>query len=157
VQENLPLVRPRPWPLAFSPNTRGFLYYHTPPKAPPLVGEVRFRLANDLDKFHDGEDLLTPNKAPWSIPLYALANRSGRSILRDKLLLDGLISQMTVDKWAEVNKLLSLHSGCSAGLNRPVLYHRFDAYNEEIVTAWQPHWAIRGLCKAGIFSKPPGN
>jgi hypothetical protein len=47
-----------------SQNTRGFLYYHTPPKAPPLAGEVRFRLANDLDKFHDGEDLLAENKAP---------------------------------------------------------------------------------------------
>lgn len=118
----------------FPPNTRGFLYYYTPPKAPPLVGELRFRLANDLDGFHDGEDLLSVNKAPWSIPLYALANRSSRFILRDKLLIDDLVSQATLDKWAKVGKFPSHHSGYSAGLSRPVLYylcqpfyHRFNA------------------------------
>jgi hypothetical protein len=133
----------------FPPNTRGFLYYHTPPKAPPLVGEVRFRLASDLAKFHDGEDLLTENKAPWSIPLYALANRSSRSILRDKLLLDGLISQAAVDKWAK-EKLSLLHMAYSLGLNRPVLYylcqpfyHRFNAHHTGFYVATREEI---GLC-----------
>ena len=61
------------WP--FPPNMRGFLYYHTPPKAPPLVGEIRFRIASHLDNFHDGEDLLSRDKTPWSISPFSLANR----------------------------------------------------------------------------------
>jgi hypothetical protein len=86
----------------FPPDTRGFLYYHTPPKAPPFVGDVRFRLANDLDSFHDGEDLLSDdNTVPWTIPSYSLANHVN-ACLREQLLLDGLISQMTLDEWARI-------------------------------------------------------
>ena len=118
----------------FPPNTRGFLYYHTPPKAPPLVGEIRFRLANNLAKFNDGEDLLNPNKAPWSIPLYALANRPSRSILRDKLLRDGLISQTTLDQWAK-EKLSLLYTPYQLALpNRPVLYYLCQPFYQRFNT-----------------------
>ncbi len=52
----------------FPPNTRGFLYYHNPPKAPPFVGELRFRCANSLEDFPNGKDLLSTDKFnPWSI------------------------------------------------------------------------------------------
>ncbi|KAF8347421.1 hypothetical protein F5887DRAFT_955743 [Amanita rubescens] len=54
----------------FPPNTRGFLYYHTPPKAPPFVGEICFRCANTT-----------------------YLN------FRGQLILDGLTSQTTLGTW----------------------------------------------------------
>ena len=109
--------------LQFPPNTRGFLYYYTPPKAPPLVGEVRFRLANHIDNFHDGKDLLSVEKIPWSISLFALANHSTHSSLREQLLADGLVSQTTLDKWTDSNNLPLLQKGYPVGRNRTVLYY----------------------------------
>ena len=61
---------------AFPPNTRGFLY-HTPPKAPPLVGELRFRCANSLQDFPNGKDLLSTNNfTHWLISLSVLATQN---------------------------------------------------------------------------------
>ena len=108
--------------LVFPPDTRGFLYYYTPPKAPPLAGEVRFRLASDLDSFHDGTDLLSIDKIPWSISLFDLANLSTHLRLREQLLADGLISQATLDKWAG-NKPPLLYERYRVGRNRIVLYY----------------------------------
>ncbi|KAF8721892.1 hypothetical protein AX14_010127 [Amanita brunnescens Koide BX004] len=108
--------------LVFPPDTRGFLYYYTPPKAPPLAGEVRFRLASDLDSFHDGTDLLSIDKIPWSISLFDLANLSAHLRLREQLLADGLVSQATLDKWAG-NKPPLLYERYRVGRNRIVLYY----------------------------------
>ncbi len=110
----------------FPPNTRGFLYYHTPPKAPPLVGEVRFRCASNLDDFHNGKDLLLKDKfTPWSIPPYALSNHASYAKWRDQLILDNLVTQATLDKWIttknEANDTLTYHS--RLGPDRPVLYY----------------------------------
>src|SRR6266576_1923725 len=81
----------------FPPNTRGFLYYHTPPKAPPFVGELRFRCANSLEDFPNGKDLLSTDKFnPWSIPLSSLANKTTYLTLRAQLMMDGLTSQTTL-------------------------------------------------------------
>ncbi|KAF8350356.1 hypothetical protein F5887DRAFT_297990 [Amanita rubescens] len=91
----------------FPPNTRGFFYYHTPPKAPPLVGELRFRCASNLDDFHDGKDLVLKDKfTPWSIPLYALANWVGYAKLREQLMLDNLVTQATLDKWGTARSMV---------------------------------------------------
>ncbi|RPD68330.1 hypothetical protein L226DRAFT_576500 [Lentinus tigrinus ALCF2SS1-7] len=54
----------------------GFLYYYQPPRAPPLAGEIRFRLtpSNDPGSFASGTDFTTKSGAtPWSIPLLAIA------------------------------------------------------------------------------------
>ncbi|KAF8350383.1 hypothetical protein F5887DRAFT_1069407 [Amanita rubescens] len=104
----------------FPQNTRGFLYYYTPPKAPPLAGEVRFRCANSLKDFPNGKDLLSINKfTPWSIPLYALANRVSYSGIREQLMLDDLVSQTMFDKWDR--NAISFSPGVNLPL--PILYY----------------------------------
>ena len=87
--------------------TCGFLYYHkAPPKAPPFVGDVHFRLASDLDSFHHDDDLLSPDKTvPWTISPHSPANRAK---LAEQLLLDGLASQMTLDDWAKIKPMQRL-------------------------------------------------
>lgn len=111
--------RPR---LPFPPDTRGFLYYHIPPKAPPFAGEIRFRRASDPYGFHNGEDLLSSDKTPWSISLFALANRSAHVALRKQLLTDNLVSPTTLDEWAE-DKLPLLQKVSPVGRDRTVLYY----------------------------------
>ena len=119
----------------FPPNTRGFFYYHTPPKAPPLVGEIRFRCASTLDDFHNGEDLLSKDKfqTPWSIPLYALASYADYAKWREQLVLDNLVTQATLDKWVIAKDVAVKRN---VGRDRPVLYYltqpfffRFNRYS----------------------------
>ena len=52
----------------FPPDTDGFLYYYNPPKAPPCISEICFRLTSDLDSFHNGKDLLSLDKTPCRFP-----------------------------------------------------------------------------------------
>jgi len=104
----------------FPPNTRGFLYYHTPPKAPPFVGELRFRCANSLEDFPNGKDLLSTDKFnPWSISLNVLANQTYPD-LRGQLMLDDLVSQTTLDTWVTTK---ALHKSSPIGLRRPIIYY----------------------------------
>ncbi|TFK82998.1 hypothetical protein K466DRAFT_603239 [Polyporus arcularius HHB13444] len=53
----------------------GFLYYHQPACAPPLAGELRFRLtaSNDPASFPFGNDFVTKRGLPWFIPLPGIA------------------------------------------------------------------------------------
>ncbi|KAF8347387.1 hypothetical protein F5887DRAFT_28898 [Amanita rubescens] len=105
----------------FPPNTRGFLYYHTPPKAPPFVGEIRFRCANSLQDFSNGKDLLSTDKFnPWSVPLPALANQTAWLNFRGQLMLDDLVSQTTLDTWVTKR---ALHKSHGIGSRRPILYY----------------------------------
>jgi hypothetical protein len=76
----------------FPPDTDGFLYYYNPPKAPPCVGEIHFRLASDLDSFHNGKDLLSPGPDNFSKTAhFALAAfgcfSSGKAALVDLALV----------------------------------------------------------------------
>ncbi|KAF8350354.1 hypothetical protein F5887DRAFT_1094627 [Amanita rubescens] len=107
----------------FPPNTRGFFYYHTPPKAPPLVGELRFRCASNMDDFHDGKDLVLKDKfTPWSIPLYALANCVSYAKLREQLMLDNLVTQAMLDKWGTARSMVR-EVKYKVRRDRPVLYY----------------------------------
>ncbi|RDX40195.1 hypothetical protein OH76DRAFT_1366568 [Lentinus brumalis] len=53
----------------------GFLYYHQPACAPPLAGELRFRLtaSNDPASFPFGNDFVTKRGLPWFVPLPGIA------------------------------------------------------------------------------------
>ncbi|KAF8350380.1 hypothetical protein F5887DRAFT_298767 [Amanita rubescens] len=107
----------------FPPNTRGFFYYHTPPKAPPLVGELRFRCASNLDDFRNGKDLVLKDKfTPWSISLYALANLVTLAKWGEQLVLDNHITQATLDKWVTAKNVVRDAVKVDVGRNRPVLY-----------------------------------
>jgi len=108
----------------FPPNTRGFFYYYTPPKAPPLVGELRFRCASNLDDFHNGKDLVLKDKfTPWSIPLYALANHVSYAKWREQLILDNLVTQATLDKWVTAKNTARDILKRDVGQDWPVLYY----------------------------------
>ena len=133
----------------FPPNTRGFFYYHTPPKAPPLIGEIRFRCANTLDDFHNGEDLLSKDKfqTPWSIPLYTLANYAYYAKWGEQLVLDNLVTQATLDKWV-------ISAKRNVRRDRPVLYYLtqpfFFRFNSHTI-------AFYAVTKDGISSYTPNN
>ncbi|KAF8350352.1 hypothetical protein F5887DRAFT_1125899 [Amanita rubescens] len=109
---------------SFPPNTRGFFYYHTPPKAPPVAGELRFRCASNLVDFHSGKDLVLTDKfTPWSIPLYALANLVSYARWREQLVLDNLVTQATLDNWGTARSMAFDAVTLQAGWDRPVLYY----------------------------------
>ena len=121
----------KPFPL----DADGFLYYYTPPKAPPYFGEIRFRVASDPDSFHNGKDLLSLDKIPWSLSLYTLANRGGHSVLRNQLIHDGLVSRTVLKRWT-IDQLRSGSRGSGRRCPGAMLYylhqpffHRFDKYH----------------------------
>lgn len=77
-------------PVSFAPNTRGFMYYLSPPPHLPLAGEIRSRVTESCDpsSFASGFDMLAecklPFQIPWNIPLITLAD--GRAIEASKYL-----------------------------------------------------------------------
>lgn len=85
----------------FPPNTRGFLYYKSPPEAAPLAGEIRFRLVEDEDpaRFAQASDLMSPIGTLWRIHISALA--LGFSCYRglcESLLKDELVTQSMINE-----------------------------------------------------------
>ncbi|RPD54200.1 hypothetical protein L226DRAFT_536112 [Lentinus tigrinus ALCF2SS1-7] len=79
----------------------GFLYYHQPQaRAPPLVGELRFRITPSSDPvtFSSGDDLKTRRGVPWCITLPALAyNKSFLPIRHLLTTVDGMVPQHVMD------------------------------------------------------------
>ncbi|KAJ6578860.1 hypothetical protein DFH09DRAFT_348953 [Mycena vulgaris] len=75
----------------FPPETRGFLYYHSPPNQSPLAGGIRFRVATDADQrsFVEGHDLLINSGLPWNIPIWELCTLRQYGKLRKILISDG--------------------------------------------------------------------
>ncbi|KAL6302333.1 hypothetical protein BKA93DRAFT_751236 [Sparassis latifolia] len=85
----------------FPPDTRGFLYYHSPTDWSPLLGEIRFRLAqgSDVVNFALGKDLLWPqNGLPWRIMLFHIARAENYRPFREVLLRDKLVTPDVMDK-----------------------------------------------------------
>ncbi|EDR13135.1 uncharacterized protein LACBIDRAFT_308639 [Laccaria bicolor S238N-H82] len=80
--------------LPFPPHSSGFLYYHQPPGAPLLAGELRFRLtSNHLpESFNQGEDCLTPEGDAWKIPLFVLHHTPFHRDVYQQLRVDGFVS-----------------------------------------------------------------
>lgn len=77
----------------FPDGTRGFLYYFLPPFAPPLAGQVRFRVtpSQDPSSFSSGYDLrhpITTLPLSWSLCRMLISHRSLASLL----MYDGLIT-----------------------------------------------------------------
>ncbi|KAJ7086400.1 hypothetical protein B0H15DRAFT_801581 [Mycena belliarum] len=82
----------------FPKGTRGFLYYHSPRHLPPMAGGIRFRVTPSSNpwSFADGADLLQEG-LPWEISLHSIASATGRTVLRDQLLHEGLVSRAELD------------------------------------------------------------
>ncbi|KAJ7271037.1 hypothetical protein C8J57DRAFT_1320512 [Mycena rebaudengoi] len=76
---------------AFPDDTRGFLYYHSPPSHSPFCGAIRFRLATDSHRanFLAGTDLLLPHGLPWQLSIWEVATSPFYKCLCDVLARDG--------------------------------------------------------------------
>ncbi|KAI0692533.1 hypothetical protein C8T65DRAFT_550827, partial [Cerioporus squamosus] len=78
----------------------GFLYYHQIPRAPPLAGQLRFRLTASADPatFSAGVDVTTRRGTPWYIALPTIAR--GQTFAQIRYLLtavDRTVSQRVMD------------------------------------------------------------
>ncbi|KAJ7620885.1 hypothetical protein DFH06DRAFT_1105789 [Mycena polygramma] len=85
--------------IPFPDDCKGFMYYHTHPRAAPLEGSLRFRLIKQSGSstFDDGADLTLPSGMPWQAILPQLTG-TGYSKIQDQLLHEGLITQTQVDR-----------------------------------------------------------
>ncbi|KAJ7620828.1 hypothetical protein DFH06DRAFT_1233234 [Mycena polygramma] len=85
--------------IPFPENCKGFMYYHTPLRAAPLEGSLRFRLTEHSDpaSFKDGADLRLPSGAPWQVILPQMTSLAF-SRIHDQLLNEGLITQALLDR-----------------------------------------------------------
>ncbi|KAJ7854933.1 hypothetical protein B0H14DRAFT_2755317 [Mycena olivaceomarginata] len=61
----------------FPAETRGFLYYYSPPNQNPIGGGLRFRVAETpgKDAFLAGHDLMMPHGLPWHLPVWEIVVR----------------------------------------------------------------------------------
>ncbi|TFK46207.1 hypothetical protein OE88DRAFT_1739662 [Heliocybe sulcata] len=88
----------------FQPNvpipsgSQGFLYWHLDPDAPPVSGQVRFRVTTSSDPatFPNGRDLQLPDGRTWNISLFEIARRSTYSGLRAHLISEKLVTAKVV-------------------------------------------------------------
>ncbi|TFK45354.1 hypothetical protein OE88DRAFT_1669401 [Heliocybe sulcata] len=80
--------------IPFPPESHGFLYWHLQPDAPPVTGQVRFRITKSSDPatFPSGHDLQLPDGRIWHISLFDIARRQGYSGLRAHLMSEKLIT-----------------------------------------------------------------
>ncbi|TFK52129.1 hypothetical protein OE88DRAFT_1807102 [Heliocybe sulcata] len=80
-----------PFPL----NCHGFFYWHLDPDAPPVSGQVRFRIVRSSDpaNFPSGHDLQLPDGQVWNISLLDIARRPQYSGLRAHLLSEALVTK----------------------------------------------------------------
>ncbi|KAJ6510629.1 hypothetical protein C8R45DRAFT_393436 [Mycena sanguinolenta] len=88
----------------FPPRTAGFFYYHAPKDFPPMAGGLRFRItaSENPASFQDGHDLLHEG-LPWQVSLSTIAIAVGsRTVLRERLLHEGLVTQADLDKCCAV-------------------------------------------------------
>ncbi|TFK46193.1 hypothetical protein OE88DRAFT_1739652 [Heliocybe sulcata] len=78
----------------FPPDAQGFLYWHLDPDAPPLSGQVRFRITTSSDPaiFPNGRDLQLPDGRTWNISLFDIARLSRYSGLRAYLISEKLVT-----------------------------------------------------------------
>ncbi|KAJ7155680.1 hypothetical protein C8R46DRAFT_1004891 [Mycena filopes] len=85
--------------LPFPQNTSGFLYYHRPPNATPLEGDVRFRCTPtpSPSSFSAGHDLLLPWGGPWQIVIPQLARRKeiAAQLVQQQLVPEAQLSRAT--------------------------------------------------------------
>ncbi|TFK46224.1 hypothetical protein OE88DRAFT_1739672 [Heliocybe sulcata] len=83
----------------FPPDSQGFLYWHLNPDAPPVSGQIRFRITKSSDPatFPCGRDLQLPNGRTWNISLSRIAHASKYSALRERLLSEKLVTAKVLD------------------------------------------------------------
>ncbi|KAF8960799.1 hypothetical protein BDZ97DRAFT_1921873 [Flammula alnicola] len=94
---------------AFPPNTRGVFYYHIQPGEPPISGQIRFRICNDLAGFADGHDLLDSDGETWNVPLYYIATYEVLAGFESQLLYDSLVDKELLDDIKKLPQIGTIH------------------------------------------------
>lgn len=92
----------------FPDDTRGFLYYFLPPSAPPLAGQIRFRVTSSPHpaSFSSGHDLKDPvTTLPIAWPLRRIVTATYLRRFANLLLHDGLITSKIL---ADITELVSI-------------------------------------------------
>ncbi|KAJ6469012.1 hypothetical protein C8R47DRAFT_1150898 [Mycena vitilis] len=91
--------------IPFPPDTRGFLYYRSPPHQSPLAGGIRFRVAEQPDKagFLAGHDLMMAHGLPWHIPIWELLERRRFASIAKILAADGFTPSLFKESCAALN------------------------------------------------------
>ncbi|TFK52156.1 hypothetical protein OE88DRAFT_1657249 [Heliocybe sulcata] len=85
--------------IPFPPDSHGFLYWHLAPDAPPVSGQVRFRITKSSHPatFPSGRNLQLPDGRTWYISLFEIARASQYSGLRALLLSEELVTANVLD------------------------------------------------------------
>ncbi|KAJ7042864.1 hypothetical protein C8F04DRAFT_55534 [Mycena alexandri] len=80
----------------FPSDTKGFLYFYSPPDRNPMGGCLRFRLTDHPSSqgFLAGHDLLLPHGLPWELPIWEAVTWSGYQNILDVLTADGFAPPM---------------------------------------------------------------
>nr|GAT58291.1 predicted protein [Mycena chlorophos] len=98
----------------FPPDTRGFLYFRSPPEQHPFAGALRFRVAEEptREAFLGGRDLSTPHGLPWEIPVWELATlrdytEFGAILKKDHFLPDAFADSLTALKVVRASNFIT--------------------------------------------------
>ncbi|KAF5310844.1 hypothetical protein D9619_008006 [Psilocybe cf. subviscida] len=75
----------------FPANTKGMFYYKQSAIAPTVIGELRFRLCDDISSFDVGKDLCLPSGLPWYLPSDSILTFPTHNALLVQLFEEGLL------------------------------------------------------------------
>lgn len=95
--------------IPFPDETLGFLYYKGPgPGYPDFSGSLRFRVisGSGSNSFEDGVDLRLPTGGIWQIHLYTALRTVRHTGFIDKLLEEGLVTPLVLDKLRAMPNIL---------------------------------------------------
>ncbi|CAA7262207.1 unnamed protein product [Cyclocybe aegerita] len=126
-----------PWPN----NSRGFLYYFSPPDRPRIAGELRFRLteSDDPSTFGSGKDIrVSSTNEPWRRPLYSLAQNPHAQTrpLYDQLVEQELVPSALAAALDKLPKLSLMYTRCR------ILHTLDDPFPLDLAANWQSMVAI---------------
>ncbi|KAF8635854.1 hypothetical protein AX15_000046 [Amanita polypyramis BW_CC] len=140
---------------SFPPDSKGFLYYYTPPShLPQLAGSIRFRLAKSKSDFEKGIDLPnTKTGLPWQIPLPVIAGVEDRAPLREKLLREGLTSPTLLKKSSSLWDQFKSDRQ-RASLSQPFIYYLEQPFHMRFNATSSQLWVVgrdNTLLKTGLY------
>ncbi|KAF5310512.1 hypothetical protein D9619_008019 [Psilocybe cf. subviscida] len=99
--------------LPFPSDTRGVFYYNQSATAPTAIGELRFRLCDDISLFDAGKDLCLPSGLPWCVSSDTILAAASFEPVREQFFEEGLLSPVA-KSFVDDAGLTVLH-----GLNQP--------------------------------------
>ncbi|TFK45340.1 hypothetical protein OE88DRAFT_1222537 [Heliocybe sulcata] len=97
--------------IPYPPESRGFFYWHLDQDAPPVTGQVRFRITTSSDPatFPSGRDLRLPDGDIWNISLLRIARYTRYSGLRAHLFSEELVAANVLDTAPNISASYQAH------------------------------------------------